>query len=379
MGVDVRFVVYTHDADHARAGASAAFDRIAAIEQVASDWRPSSEVSLLCAAPPGQPFALSDDLFTLLETARRVSFASGGAFDVTIGPVTHLWRVARAAGTQPSPAQRSAAAARVDFRALTLDPARRTATLTRPGVMIDLGGVAQGYAAAEALQVLDAAGLHSCLVDLSGDIALGDPPSGTEGWRIAIPTADGWRTLSLSRCAVSTSGDTEQFEIVANRRESHIREPTTGQGVVGARSVTVIGPDAALCDALATAISVMGPSRGVRLAERAVGYEAVAIIEDDEGRLSENETSGMVAHPASTEPSAQAVGNRTDARRAPTHETPPPDASPAHISRTDQRTVPDRSRDRLRSGLGIRHPAPDPHCSARSSPARINQNINGIA
>lgn len=314
MGVDVRIVIYADDAGHATAAAAAAFDRIAAIEQVASDWRPSSEVSRLCAAPHDQPVSLSDDLYSLLSAARQVSLASGGAFDVTLGPVTHLWREAHEAGVSPSSDQQREAAARVDFRAVVLDPASRSATLVQPGIIIDLGGIAQGYAAAQALAVLDAAGLPSSLVDVSGDIALGDAPPGNAGFRVAIPDADGWRTLELTRCAISTSGDTEQFETVDGRRESHIREPATGRGVVGIRSVTVIGPDAMIADALATSISVLGPTRGLSLAERAHGYEALTVLEDDQGRLSGHETSG-IARELSMAPACSAVGRSADIKR----------------------------------------------------------------
>lgn len=307
MGVEVRIVVHAADAAAARDAAAAAFDRIAEIEQVASDWRASSEVSWLCAGEAGRAVAISDDLYAMLDAARQVSMASGGAFDATIGPVTHLWREARATGTHPTRAQRAEAAALVDFRQVTLDPIARTATLHRSGIVIDLGGIAQGYAAGKALRVLDEAGLPASLVDVSGDIAMGDAPTGAEGWRIAVPTIDGYRTLTLARCAVSTSGDVEQFEIVDGRRESHIREPGTGRGVVGARSVTVIGPDATMCDALTKAVSVMGMERGVELIERAAGYEAIVVFEGEAGETVQDETSG--AELAATEPSARAAGH----------------------------------------------------------------------
>lgn len=320
MGVDVRIIVYAESEDQARAGAAAAFDRIAAIEDVASDWRASSEVMRLCAALPGTEVAASDDLIAMLACARRVSMASGGGFDVTIGAVTHLWRDARQAGRVPTQAEIAAARQAVGFRSVRIDEDRRTVRLERAGVVIDLGGIAQGYAAREALRVLDDRALGCAVVDVSGDLALGDPPPGREGWRVALPDGGSnmhqatrhaaesgaagsdeadryqreahgdegetaWRTMTLSRCAVSTSGDTEQNVLVLDERgeavrESHILDPRRGRGVVGMRSVTIIGPDAMLCDALATAVSVMGPRRGGALVARIPEYEAIIVADE---------------------------------------------------------------------------------------------------
>ncbi len=293
MGVEVRIMVWSDEQGRAREAATSALERIAAIEDVASDWRASSEVSRLCAAPVGVDVAVSDDLLVMLVCARRVSLASAGAFDVTIGAVTHLWRRARAAGFDPTPQERAEALARVGFRHLVLDAEQRTVRLAAQGVEIDLGGIAQGYAAREALKVMDEAGLGACVIDVSGDIALGDPPPGAQGWRVAVPDAGGWRTLVLSRCAVSTSGDSEQFVLVDGRRESHVLAPATGRGVVGMRSVTVIAGDAMLADALATAISVVGVERGLALGERVPGVEALVVQEDEGGLLRDRATGGF--------------------------------------------------------------------------------------
>jgi thiamine biosynthesis lipoprotein len=157
-------------------------------------------------------------------------------------------------------------------------------------MIIDLGGIAQGYAAAVALEALDHGGFPASCVDLSGDIALGDPPPGAEGWRIAIPDAGGWQTLTLSRTAVSTSGDAEQFLVIDGSRESHIIQPATGRGTTGVRSVTVIGPDPALADALATALTVLGPARGLDLARRLPNTQASIFTESESGSTTQHST-----------------------------------------------------------------------------------------
>lgn len=295
MGVEVRILGWAEDEEAARRAACRAFERIAAIEDVASDWRASSEVSRLCAGAVGVDVPVSDDLFEMLACARQVSMASGGGFDVTIGAVTHVWRAARAGGRVRSEVEVRAARARVGWRGVVLDPERHTARLARAGIEIDLGGIAQGFAAAEALEVMDGAGLGCCVVDVSGDIAVGDAPPGQAGWRVAVPTAEGWQALVVARCAVSTSGDGEQFVMVDGRRESHIVRPVTGHGVVGMRSVTIVGASAMMCDAMATAVSVLGEVRGVELVERAMGLEALVVVEAEEGVVSERRTSGFAA------------------------------------------------------------------------------------
>lgn len=282
MGVEVRILVWSDDAEAATRGAAAAFVRIAAIEDVASDWRASSELMRLCREAAGAEVAVSGDLLAMLDCAERVSMASGGAFDVTIGAVTHLWREAGREGRTPGEAEIARARAVVGFRNVVIDPARGTVRLRREGLVIDLGGIAQGYAAREALAVLASHGLAAACVDVSGDIAVGEPPPGLEGWRVAVASPEGTRVLVLSHAAVSTSGDGEQaVEVLGDDgevvRESHILDPRRGRGVVGMHAVTVVGADAMLCDALATAVSVMGAERGRELIARIPGYDVLIV------------------------------------------------------------------------------------------------------
>lgn len=297
MGVEARVIVWSADSDAARRGAAAAMDRIAAIEDVASDWRPSSEVMRLCASSPGEPRVISPDLMALLQGAEKLAMATGGAFDATVGAVTHLRRGHLGTGSEPAGEALASARARVDFRAVRLDAEARTATLLREGTVIDLGALAKGYAAGEALTVLRAVGLPASCVDLGGDLALGDPPPGAVGWRVGVPVPGGWQILEMSGAAVATSGDTQQAVIVLDAagsdRASHIVEPATGRGVAGMQTVTIFGPDAMLCDGLATAVSVLGVERGLGLIERIPGYDAILVSRDGSGTPREHRTAGL--------------------------------------------------------------------------------------
>jgi len=244
-----------------------------------SDYRPGSELMRVCrATAANEPVSISDDLFEVLAQAHAIAEASDGAFDVTVGPLVRLWREARAEGRLPAPGAIEEARARVGWRAIILDPECRTLTLVRDGMQLDLGGIGKGFAAGEALDVLRRRGLDRCLVDLGGDIALGEPPPDRAGWRVAIN--GGWTGekpwfLEMARAAVATSGDTSQFIEVEGVHYSHILDPRTGRGLTSRLAVTVIGSDAATADALASAVSVLGEEDGLALLEQFPGASAL--------------------------------------------------------------------------------------------------------
>jgi thiamine biosynthesis lipoprotein len=269
MGLQTRIVLYAAHETQARTAAQAAFRRIEALENAMSDYRPSSELMLLCARAGQGPVRVSRDLFLVLNRSRQLAELSGGAFDPTVGPVVALWRKARKERRLPAVAELEAARKLVDWRTVALDARNRTVELTVAGVRLDLGGIAKGYACDAALAELRKHGTRRALVEMGGDIGLGDPPPARKGWRIAVPNAGG--EMELARCAVSTSGDTEQFVEFAGVRYSHIVDPHTGLGLTSRLSVTVIAPTGELSDGLSTAISVLGPEAGRRLAERFQG------------------------------------------------------------------------------------------------------------
>ncbi len=271
MGAWARVLIATQDnQDNAREAAEAAFERIAELEQVASSWRPDSELRQLEEAFGSGPIQVSEDLFNLLFLAADLAELSGGAFDVTCAPVTRLWRAARARQVPPGEAELAQAASRVGAQRLVLDSDARTAAAPK-GVQLDLGGVARGYAAQAALTVLQTRGFQSALVDLGGDLALGAPPSGAvpgaaSGWRVQLGT--GGEVRELSHAGVATSGPGEQPRVLDGLAHSHLIDPKGGAAMTHGRSITVIAPDPALADALATATSCMEPSAAEDLIAR---------------------------------------------------------------------------------------------------------------
>jgi thiamine biosynthesis lipoprotein len=273
MGSSCRVVLYAADAEKADEAAHAAFSELAAVDAKMSDYKPDSELNRLHDGD--QP--VSPELFEVLQAAQHFSTLSEGAFDITVGPIVRLWRDARKTKRLPDAGELQAALEKVGYKSLKLDPERRTARLEKPGMKLDVGGIAKGYACERAMSALRDRGIRSALVQAGGDTLLSDPPPGKDAWRIRI---EGDRIMLVSRCAVSTSGDTERFADIDGRRYSHIVDPKTGIGIERMEMVTVCAPDAVTSDALSTAISVLGPDRGLKLAESLSVQVRIRIRED---------------------------------------------------------------------------------------------------
>jgi thiamine biosynthesis lipoprotein len=288
MGTLFRIALYATNEPAARAGAEAAFQRVADLDDMMSDYQADSELMRLCDQPVETPVPVSEDLFKVFERAKEISARSGGAFDITVGPFVRLWRFSRKRHTLPESEQIAQACIAVGWRNLKLDPTRRTATLLEPDMRLDLGGIAKGYAADAALGILKGRGINRALVAASGDIAIGDPPPGQSGWRVGVSdlglhTNDLNQTLVLRNAGISTSGAREQFVEIGGVRYSHIVDPKTGLGLTNQIQATVIAPNATTSDALATAVCVAGAKAGRTVAKAFPGVKVI-ILEGDQKR-----------------------------------------------------------------------------------------------
>ena len=285
MGVEARIILYAENQPTAIDAARAGFDRMTQLDAVLSDYRSDSEVMRLSARAGDGPILVSDDLFEVLDRSLEISLASDGAFDVTVGPVVRLWREARKNGRLPVSENLARARSLVGWRNVTLDADARMVELARPGMQLDFGGIGKGFAADQAIETINRLGFDRCLVDLGGDIRAGAPPPGRDGWSVAVELGDEAprQSIQLNDNAVATSGDTEQFVEIASVRYSHIVDPRTGLGLTNRIAVTVIAPDAATADALASAISVLGPAAGLELLDAFPGASASVRLRTDAG------------------------------------------------------------------------------------------------
>jgi thiamine biosynthesis lipoprotein len=280
MGTLVKITVYTSGEDEARGAFRAGFGRIGELDAILSDYKPESELSRLTGIAIGAPAPVSRDLYNVLEAAQQLAEATAGAFDVTQGPVIRLWREARRSKQVPGADALREAASRTGYRKLHLDPARCTVKLDQPGMALDVGGIAKGYAASEALAAIGRLGVRSAMVAISGDLAFSDAPPGTSGWRISVHDLPGNQVvpqvIELANAAVSTAGAAEQHLDANGHRYSHIVDPSTRMGVTEDVTITVVARSGLVADGLDTAMSVLGVERGLALIDART--DAAALI-----------------------------------------------------------------------------------------------------
>ena len=254
------------------------------IEAAFSPYLESSELSLLNRQAPGGWVEISSELFDLLEKSRSVSELTGGAFDVTYASVGRYYDYR--AGERPPDELLKQALEAIDYRYVELDPEHRRVRYTRPEVYVDLGGIAKGYAVDRAIDLLLDAGVAQASVSAGGDSRiLGDRRG--EPWKVGVrdPRREGVMAvmLPLLDTAVSTSGDYERYFETDGVRYHHILDPATGDSARNTWSVTILGAEATLTDALSTSVFVLGPEQGIALIDTLPGIDAIVI--DAQGTL----------------------------------------------------------------------------------------------
>ncbi len=271
MGVPFRIVLYAPNKYMAKIAAHTAYQRVSDLNQILSDYETDSELNQLSRTSGQDKWVpVSPDLWNVLSRAQKLARQSDGAFDVTVGPCVSLWRYARRTHQMPNPVRLSEALKAVGHEKMQLDAQGRRVKLLVPGMKLDLGAIAKGYAVDEAIKALSSRGIKRALVAGSGDIAVSDPPPGKPGWRVDLGSLDvsnapPARALVLSNMSLATSGDLFQRLEIDGKRYSHIVDPRTGIGLTDHSLVTVVARDCTTADSLATTVSVLGPKKGLEL------------------------------------------------------------------------------------------------------------------
>jgi thiamine biosynthesis lipoprotein len=254
-----------------------------AVDRRMSMFRADSELSAFNRAGRA-PFTMSAELFEVFAAAQEISRWSDGAFDITVAPLVEAWGFGTAKRRAvPADADLRASRAAVDWRGLALDPPTRTVAKARSSMQTDLGGIAQGYGVDAAAAVLDGHGVEHYLVEVSGEVRTRGLNAQGEPWRIGIEEPDAMpqrarHIVPLSGRSMATSGDYRNYFEQDGQRYSHEIDPATGAPIRHSLcSVTVIAASCMRADALATALIVLGPQRGLALAE-AGGLAAQFIV-----------------------------------------------------------------------------------------------------
>jgi FAD:protein FMN transferase len=264
LGTIIRITLYTSDARTASAAIAAAFDRLDDVDTAVNADRPDSELAALNSASEPKPLKVSDDLFAVLQHAQRLAASSRGAFDVTSGPYAQLWRRAAAAGRAPSQGEIEQERLRIGWEKLRLDSIERTATLTVPGMSIDLTGIARGYAVDQVMQQLHLHGCDRARVDAESVVFVGLPPPGAAGWPVSLRgTGPGGAPQAvLERRAIAFAGTGNN-----SRRQSQIIvDPTSGRRITNLPRVAVAAPSAATAQSVAAIAVVLGSGGAESLA-----------------------------------------------------------------------------------------------------------------
>lgn len=299
MGTFTSMTVVAPSQAEAEAGIKAALEAQRKVDRLMSYQRTDSELARINSHASDHPVEIAPDTMAVLAAGQRISQTTDGAFDMSVAPLMDLWQQAAEANTPPTQTQIEEARAKVDYTQIVLDPNAMTVSFARPGMKIDLGGIAKGYAIDLSILALKAHGAVGAMVDIGGDICcFGHPPKGRSGWRIALqdprtannPMADQYRLiLDFTDRAVTTSGHYYRFELVGSERISHIIDTHQGTGAKRLASVTILASTAMTADALATAVSVMGHEEGLALIESLPDTEAIVIDADS---ITLDQTSG---------------------------------------------------------------------------------------
>ena len=276
--------------------------RLDAIEGRMSHYRPESELSRFNRARTTEPRPMSPETLGVVAEALAVSRASGGAFDVTVGPLVDAWGFGPGgrAPAAPDGAVLAALRSRVGSRLLELDLAAGTLRKRRRDVVVDLSAIAKGYAVDAVATLLDEIGFRDYLVEIGGELRGAGTNEEGAPWRVAIerpvpgaPAAQ--RIVALTDAAVATSGDYRNFYDLEGGRVSHTIDPRTGRPVAHRlRSVSVIAERCMDADARSTALHVLGPDEGYALAVEQ-GWAALFVADEGSGRLVERETPAFAA------------------------------------------------------------------------------------
>lgn len=290
MGTIVDIKVIEKDKQRAKIAIDQAFKRIKELDEQMSWTNPKSEVFRFNQKAT-EKMKVSQDLAYLLDMAVKYSRLTDGAFDVTIGPLTKLWGFDKGVKrkTPPPKEEIAASAALVNYNELKIDLTKMEAGLLKKGMIIDLGGLAKGYAVDEAIRGLKEAGISQGLVNLGGNIKVIGQNSSLSNWQIGVihprKRNEILAVLPLKDIAVATSGDYEHFFFYQGRRYHHLLNTKSGYPANSCISVTIITSSALVADILSTSVFIMGEIAGLKLVEELEGVEAI-IVTDSQIKLS---------------------------------------------------------------------------------------------
>lgn len=280
MGSAFNLIIVSANSNKANHLARKSYELVDSLSHIFSNYDSSSELSKINASAGLLPYKMSTAMLDLVQKAHDAYIQSKGAYDISIGPLSSLWRNARKAKLFPDSSTVLATKKLVGLNQVKINKRLGTIFLPNADMQLDFGGIAKGYIAQWVINYLKANGIQQALADAGGDIVMSGAPLNQKGWLIGVnlpETTDELlnKKLQVSNCSVATSGDVYQFIEYKGVKYSHIINPLTGYGVTNLRNVTIIAKTGATADWLATACSILPIKEAKQLA---ISHQAALLI-----------------------------------------------------------------------------------------------------
>ena len=281
MGTRCAVELWSDDAARGEAAITSVFDDMKRIDRLMSTWKEDTEISRVNREGSKHPVKISQELFRLLQVSVEYSELTHGAFDITYASVGYLYDFKK--GVHPDQKAIDQALPGINWRHMVLDAKKTTVFFTRPGMRIDLGGIAKGYSVDRGIEILQKQGITRAMVNAGGDTRIIGDRFGRP-WVVGVrdPDHEGkmFLRLPLSDTAFSTSGDYERYFDEDGKRFHHIIDPKTGDSARKVRSVTIISGTATRTDALTKSVFIMGAEEGIAFINTLPDVDAVAVAPD---------------------------------------------------------------------------------------------------
>jgi len=281
MGTRCAVELWSEDRARGEAAIKSVFDDMKRIDRLMSTWKEDTEISLVNREAGKRPVKISEESFRLLQKSVKYSELTHGAFDITYASVGYLYDFKK--GVHPDQKAIDAALPGINWRHMVLNEKDLTVFFTRPGMRIDLGGIAKGHSVDRGIEILAQQGITRAMVNAGGDTRILGDRFG-KPWVVGVRDPDHagkvFLRLPLTDAAFSTSGDYERYFDEDGKRFHHIIDPKTGDSARKCRSVTVISDTATRTDALTKSVFIMGPEEGIRFIDTLTGVDAVAVGPD---------------------------------------------------------------------------------------------------
>ena len=278
MGTEISVYLWHDDPEEGRRAVAAIFAEVVRLDQLMSNYIDESRISEINRRAASEPVPLDRELFHMIERSLDISRLTHGAFDITFDSVGQHYDFRKR--LRPDATTLAAELPLIDYKLVELDAAKRTIHFLRQGVRINLGGIAKGYTVERGVEIAKRYGVRHARVTAGGDTRLLGDRRGVP-WMVGVrdPRNDAKVavTIPLDDEAISTSGDYERYFDEDGKRYHHIIAPSTGKPAGEVHSVTIIGPDAVITDALSTSVFVMGVDEGLRLIATLPDYEGIVI------------------------------------------------------------------------------------------------------